>query len=534
MTAAHCHATLTPLAANASEGPDAVLFTSRGAVLVIGDDAGIADAVNAVASRLRTTVCAPSAGSIGFARQITALDGRVSAVRGRFGAFRAEVEGVSGPIDIGAASANRDGLFDMVLDLGRRALIQSAVPPIGYFAPGPGAEALAAAIAAMRSMVGRFTKPRYFSYEPGICAHGASGVTGCTRCLDVCSAEAIVSAGEQVRVDPYLCQGCAACTLACPTGALSFRLPTAVELRQQMRLVLQPAPASILVVHTKALATTVRAAIGVRAALPMTVDPLPAFGEELWFEAFALGAAAVALIDDEKLVPASRALVETHIAQSRTILQALRIAPDRLQLLRAGALTSWLDSLAAVARENSPIRAAPVAPFTPQSRDTRTKRLSLLDAISTLGDGGAAFTPVPLPPDAYFGGVSVDRNHCTLCFACTNLCPTGALTADNEGFPRLRFVENACIQCGLCERGCPEKAVTLQPRFIPLPGARLESTVLQQDELFPCTACGTPFINRRLLASSLERVKDHPVLAQGGRERLMTCPACRQTAMLQV
>jgi Fe-S-cluster-containing dehydrogenase component len=99
--------------------------------------------------------------------------------------------------------------------------------------------------------------------------------------------------------------------------------------------------------------------------------------------------------------------------------------------------------------------------------------------------------------------------------------------------PRLRFAEDACVQCGLCQVGCPEKAVSLRPRFRPQAGLREATRVLNEDKLFACTTCGTPFIGAKLLASSFERIRDHPVLARGGRERLMTCPTCRQAALLQ-
>jgi DNA-directed RNA polymerase subunit RPC12/RpoP len=46
--------------------------------------------------------------------------------------------------------------------------------------------------------------------------------------------------------------------------------------------------------------------------------------------------------------------------------------------------------------------------------------------------------------------------------------------------------------------------------------------------MFRCIDCGMPFISRRLLASSLERLKDHPVLEDQGIERLKLCPACRR------
>jgi len=64
-------------------------------------------------------------------------------------------------------------------------------------------------------------------------------------------------------------------------------------------------------------------------------------------------------------------------------------------------------------------------------------------------------------------------------------------------------------------------------------GLRGESRVLNEDTLLACTTCGTPFISAKLLASSFERIRDHPAPATDGRERLMTCPACRQLALLK-
>ena len=535
MSAGRCIATLTPLAPNTTAPPDAVRFESRGAVLVIGDDAGIGEAVNAVAQHHRTAAFAPGIDAVDFGSRVTSVGARVAALHGHLGAFRAEVRGPEGMKDIGAASPNRDGLFDLVLDLGRQPLVAAEVAPLGYFAPGPDAAARAAAIDTMRTLVGSFTKPRYFNYQAELCAHGASGLTGCTRCLDVCSTTAITSAGSQIRVDPYLCQGCATCTLACPTGALSFRLPTRDILRRRLADALRSPsapPRPVLVVHGQAQAEAVRGVAGARAVLPLAADPLPAFGEELWLEAFTLGAQAVVLLDDERLASASRAPIAKRVAQARLLLQSLGVPAHRLVFVPVDGLASWLDDLARSAdapagdESGTPSAAAPLAP-------AATKRLALLDAFGRLGSGDAAVAPVELPAGACFGEVVVDRKRCTLCFACVNLCPTGALSSDAGGAPRLRFAEDACVQCGLCERGCPEKAVSLRPRFRPQASARGATRVLNEDELLACTTCGTPFISRKLLASSFERIKDHPVLAKGGRARLMTCPACRQIALLQ-
>jgi ferredoxin len=287
----------------------------------------------------------------------------------------------------------------------------------------------------------------------------------------------------------------------------------------------------VLVVHGQAQAEAVQAIGGAHAVQSLAADPLPAFGEELWFEAFTLGAQAVVLIDDDCLAPASRALIAERVAQARLLLRPFGLPAHRLGFVPINELTSWLDDLARSPDAQSgdlPGARSAAAPLATPA----TKRLALLDAFGRLGNGAAAAS-AELPAGACFGEVLVDRKRCTLCFACVNLCPTGALSSDDVGTPRLRFAEDACVQCGLCERGCPEKAVSLHPRFRPQVSARGATRVLNEDELLACTTCGTPFISRKLLASSLERLKDHPVLAQGGRERLMTCPACRQHGLLQ-
>lgn len=538
MSAGHCIATLTPIVPNTPAPADAVLFESRGAVLILGDDAGIEDTVNAVAQNHRTAVFAPGIDELRFGPRVTAVGTRVSALHGRFGAFRAEVRGPDGPKDIGAASPNRDGLFDLVLDLGRQPLITAAVAPLGYFAPGEDAAARQATVDALRTLVGAFTKPRYFQYRAEWCAHGASGVRGCTRCLDVCSTSAITSAGNQIRVDPHLCQGCASCTLACPTGALSFRQPSGDSLRRQLEAglsrsaVAKPSSPALLVVHGTAQAESVHLAVGASPVQTLVVDPLPAFGEELWLEAFALGAQGVVLLDNPQMAPASRELIAGRVAQARLQLQSLGIPAQRLGFVGIDGLVPWLDTQAR--GSHAKVVRGPVHKRPATSKDgLSAKRPAQLDALSRLGHGASAVALVELPAGASFGEVRVDRQRCTLCLACANLCPTGALSSDAGGAARLRFAEDACVQCGLCEKGCPEGAITLHARFRPQASQRGATRVLNEDELLPCNVCGTPFISRRLLASSFERIKDHPVLAQGGRERLMMCPSCRQGALLQ-
>ncbi|WPC65887.1 4Fe-4S binding protein [Rhodoferax ferrireducens] len=542
MTAPGCMAALTPLATGATVSPEAVLFESLGTVLVLGDDASVGEVAEIVARNHRTVVFAPGIEARAFASHVTTVGRKVTAVQGHLGAFQAQVRSASGVSDIGAASPNPNRFFDMVLDLCRRPLWTSELAPLGYFAPGEGAKEQAAAFEAMLALVGKFTKPRYLSYQTDLCAHGVSGFQGCTRCLDVCSAQAIASAGNTVRIDPYLCQGCATCTLACPTGALSFKFPTRDALGRRLEQTLSnPDTAkTVLIVHSSQFAASVQATIAQQGVLSLVVDPLPAFGDELWLRALALGAGTLVLVADELLSPKSRSVIESRVLQMHAALPTLGLARDRLVWLQERDLARWLDEYGAEplgARGQNELESAsngrrPVSRPSASPSWARYKRLAWIDDVRLLGASVGAETTAVLPAGSSFGQVRVNAQRCTLCFACVNLCPTSALKAVDAKTQQLVFQESACVQCGLCVVGCPEKALSLQARFAPQALANMTRIVLHQDEQLACTSCGTPFVSRRLLASSLARLKDHPVMAKGGREALMTCPSCRQREML--
>ncbi len=225
------HTKLIRLARNAASADTNVVLESRGVVLVVGDDATVVPHATRLAASLKVVMCAPGAqDALGLPRSVRSLGGRIVSITGRMGAFTARAAtSRDDSADIGAFGPNPDRTFDLVLDLSRTPHLREAVPPLGYFAPGGSAGAIAEALAILPTLVGRFAKPRYFEYAADLCTHGAQGFSGCSRCIDVCSTAAIASARDRVVVDPYLCQGCANCTLACPTGALSFKAVTRGE-----------------------------------------------------------------------------------------------------------------------------------------------------------------------------------------------------------------------------------------------------------------------------------------------------------------
>ncbi|MDP3512931.1 MAG: 4Fe-4S dicluster domain-containing protein [Sulfuritalea sp.] len=512
---------------------DGVVYRSRGSVLIAGDTASAAEAARELVRRapnLRIALFAPGVAALGdLPTTVKAVGGRIVSLRGHLGRFSASVRvAVDKAEDAGIFSGNADRHFDLVLDLCREPLLQQSVLPHGYYAPGDDATALARALDSLPQLTGDFHKPKYVNYRPQLCAHGAMGVAGCGRCLDVCATQAIRSSGEKIEVDPYLCQGCAGCTLVCPSGALEFQHPAPGTLQALLDERLEKSgeisPRSILVVHDAA-ARHLLPVTEASGALFLEVNPLPAFSDLMWLKTLVDGVGGLVLVLAPTTPPQSRQLIEFKLEELRSILAELGCDPEVLQIAAPQDVAMAIEQIRNTACP--PAMTAPAA-----GSAVNGKRESLLALIDALGASrktdGRANAPRALATGAGFGTVLVDAGKCSLCLACTHLCPTGALGGQLDPAPLLLFKESLCIQCDLCRAGCPEQAIALQPRFLPSPAARNAARELASDQLAACSSCGTPFIGRRKLALSLALMREHAKDMPGGIDSLRMCPACRQ------
>ena len=99
--------------------------------------------------------------------------------------------------------------------------------------------------------------------------------------------------------------------------------------------------------------------------------------------------------------------------------------------------------------------------------------------------------------------------------------------ADNPDKPQLRFLEEACIQCGLCRATCPENVIALEPRLDFTSAARNLRTI-KEEEPFECVRCGKPFGTASTINTMVEKLKGHSMFSdEAALNRLRMCEDCR-------
>ena len=102
---------------------------------------------------------------------------------------------------------------------------------------------------------------------------------------------------------------------------------------------------------------------------------------------------------------------------------------------------------------------------------------------------------------------------------------------DDEDHPRLRFREDACLQCGICVNICPENAITLKPQ-LNLSKSALEQQVVKEEEPFACIECGALFGVKSTIETIVAKLEgNHAMFTNSHNANLIRmCDNCRVSA----
>jgi ferredoxin len=537
---------MAALLAAATEPIPAVPFIeleSAGVILICGRDEMAAEAANLLKDHLDVTVLIEPPAAIVPPRisEFPVARGKVRNAKGHLGAFEVTVDDFAqaspssrGVLAFGPSCNDARSICDIILDLtGGTAFFPAADLRDGYLRADPGSPAaMLQAVLKARDLVGTFQKPRYVTFDATLCAHSRSQVTGCIRCLELCPTSAITPEGDHVIIDPNVCAGCGQCAAACPTGAASYALPSEDALMRRLRAMLMAyrdagGEQAIVLVHddphgAPLIDALARFGDGLPAhVLPFAVNEITQVGLESVAAAFAYGASAMRFLLRARPLHDVSGLFQT-MALADPILIGLGFGVGRIATIE----TDDPDVLLAALRA---IPAMSPAPRPASFRPLGAKRSVLRFALSELHRAAPEQRGViALPKGAPFGAVEIDAGGCTLCLSCVSACPTGALRDDPER-PVLRFVEDACVQCGLCQATCPEQVITLKPQ-IDFDAARAPARILKEEEPFCCIRCGKPFGVKSTIDRVIAKLEGRHWMYTGSSRRLdviKMCEDCR-------
>ncbi|CAB5504801.1 Iron-sulfur cluster-binding protein [uncultured Gammaproteobacteria bacterium] len=415
--------------------------------------------------------------------------------------------------------------FDIVLDLIGE-VKTAVVPPFGYYTLNENTNNIKEVLAEVNQLIGMLDKPKFLNLDTSLCVHSRNKTDLCQRCIDACPADAIRSNGDHVEANINLCHGCGGCSSACPTGAISYAYPTiddqAKKMHSLMDAYLSAGGTSAKILFHSAGNLTLLPDIAEN-ILPIALEEIGCLGLESFLYAFCLGAESVIV----------------HCANEPTqTLQALDKQTNLTHKILSSLGYNFNTSFVQLVEENSKISDG----ITPLSNtigmiDLYNKRMRIFAMIDflyhRLNKNTLSQCDFTVDDDAYFGEVLIDKKLCTLCMACTSVCPTESLSSGNINTPIINFQESLCVQCGLCVKSCPENAMQLNARLVFNDQRRSDKRILNQDEPFKCIDCGKVFGSTQVVKKMMEKLKGHSMFTGNKLTNLEKCEDCRVKALFK-
>ena len=351
------------------------------------------------------------------------------------------------------------------------------------------------------SNLGEIKKRKYLELDLERCASGRSELIGCEFCLP-CPYEAITREGAKMVFNEIRCQGCGLCCALCPLSVPQLQqYPNHLMYSQIENLLSGDLDPKVLLFacseHFETLNAVGRKKIKYPALLPLFVPCIDLVSETHILSAFELGADGVILLGCEN----------SHLEQIETAVKFANMALSAFDLGERVFLISddqcdaedFAKETADFVKELSP---SPIRNMKRENIDfTKPKRDVLLELIQNLHKKTKVHPSLIEENTQFpFADVAIDSK-CTICNACVNLCSTNALSKEGN---KVNFVYGNCIACGLCERACPEEAITLESALDFSRLVEKEGKTLVEPEFIACAGCGKLFMSR----SAFERISE--------------------------
>jgi Fe-S-cluster-containing hydrogenase component 2 len=396
----------------------------------------------------------------------------------------------------------------------------------------------AGTVADVEAALSGFEKPQYLDLEMDVCAAGESSQMGCNACVEACPHGAVErSTIDSVAFDGMACADCGACTSSCPTGAVQLREPSNERLAREVEALLDDEndeggwlpfdgaagieePVVAFVCSERAERTLREHGRRARddpeldypPVLPVRVNCTDTVGEAHVLHALAAGAEGVTIVGCGSGClhsgPDPKAALVERLNRATTDLglgeRVAFLAPTPGEPATFTAdLREFVDGVESTPIPTGEHRATgsidadrPNPPF-----DTHGWAL---ESVREILEHAEPEREVIRGLET-FGRMRVSEA-CNLTPTCTTLCPTDAIQRTPEG--ELQFNHERCVNCGLCEEGCPETAITMETglslSLLPERNDGDPWATVYEGEMLECVRCGEPFTSR----GSMEKVRE--------------------------
>jgi len=352
----------------------------------------------------------------------------------------------------------------------------------------------------------------------------------CTYCIDACPVKAISATRESVVIDDRACLECGACARDCPIGAIQvpsisddqiiamLNTLSSEESGSNRRLLLLTCPIGFQKFVSEA---TENGNFGL-GIVPVTIPCVAAIGSYHYLWAASLGVDLVTACPDDSCPRMPAVLrMQDHVESSKKVLENVGESRVAIQHLTLNRTDSMLDKVSPVSEQSGMKRGTELS---------GSRREATLEALKTLQAGKESALTVTSDHMLPFFDMTIDGAACTFCGVCEKGCPDHAISFMKDGpYLSLMFDPAACGGCKVCEKICPEGAIKIT-RHTELSDvmARLKKTKAK-DEDAKCENCGASLGSKQgllIIEKKLAKAGSSPAIAKS----LHLCVRCKQMA----